>query len=77
MVLTFSRSSGGNDSPIAAFNESWVRCSASWRRGCGCSSGIDSVSALGFGLDRFRGPIKQKARAKKGNRNLFASKNFT
>ena len=75
--MTLSSSFGVNDSPIAAFNESWVCCSASWRGGCGRSSGIDSVSALGFGLDRFRGPIKQNARAKKRYLDLLASEIFT
>ncbi len=54
-------SSDVTDSPTADFSESLIISLGPWRRGA--SSDTGSVSALGFGFDLFRDPMKEKARA--------------
>ena len=52
----------GVDSPTTLLNKSLPCNLGSWHREG--SSSTCSPSALGFGLDRFRGPMKQRMRGK-------------
>lgn len=69
---TLSGLSDGTDTLLSGLDESVLAISGAWGRDASSDAGSDS--ALGFGFDRFRGPMKQGGGGGlTGNQNLLIS----